>query len=420
MEDNFIALKDPRLFVLVWMSMSSIRISERGELIDTMRRKNDDIFDTLWLDYKQQVRAFNDLQEKKPNSERRHIRAVAETDMKKAITELISKEKTTHKNDLIKSLMCEKEDLSHINHFTNVLMRENNPKISAILAHWIWLVKNKMKGVDVSYHIMPIFFGKQGGGKTVATNKLLEPIKNYSLNIKMSQLVDERYFFALSENFVVFFDEMAGASRTDVDSLKNQITTNFNDVRKLGTNTITKVAQSCSFVGATNRPINEQILDTTGMRRFYEIKVSDLLDWSLLDKIDFLALWKGVDENKVNGYILPFINEISIEQQKHVLEEELDLFIKEFKIDFNTKETKDFIANDIYQVYYTWSKTSGFNPLNKVWFGKKFINKGAIKGLKNISGKSYNIYTINKDCSIHESVLTPFLLPIGEMNKWTT
>lgn len=414
MENQYIALKDPRLYVLTWLSLYQVSINERGELIDPLRRKNDEIFDTLWLDYRAQVRDWNQMQEERANKDRRYIRSVAETDMKKAVNELISKEKNAFRQATVKTMKNEGEDLSQVEKFTKVLLGKEDNQITAILAHWVWLVKNKMRGSRVSYHIMPIFYGKQGGGKTVATNKFLEPLLNYTLNIKMSQLVDERYFFSLSENYCVFFDEMSGASRTDVDALKNQITTDFNDVRKLGTNSISKVAQSCSFIGATNRPLNEQILDSTGMRRFYEIRVIDKLDWDLLESIDFNKLWKGVDENKVDGYIVPFLGEIGLEQQKHVLEEELDVFIREFKIDFNQKETIDIKADDLYQIYTHWAQAAGFKPMNKVWFGKKFINKGAKKAVKNINGKTYNVYVINKTAGFMDNFISPVILPTGE------
>ena len=61
----------------------------------------------------------------------------------------------------------------------------------AVVKHFVWQVKRKLIGLPVDHHIMPILFGKSGGGKSVAIHKLVEPLKELTLETNMSVFQDQ-------------------------------------------------------------------------------------------------------------------------------------------------------------------------------------------------------------------------------------
>jgi hypothetical protein len=394
-------LKNPRLYVNKYLETNNISVNERGELICSSGKNNLDLFNTMYLDYDQQVRAHNANEATKAANIRDKVSVIPEKMMQKALDELISSKKITYRIETINSLQCKTEDLSETKRFIQALTGKVTDEDLAVLSHWMWQVKTKMKQGSPSYHIMPIFFGKQEGGKTVALNKLIGPINNFRLNISLEQMTDDRYFKAMSENFVIVFDEMERADRTDIDALKKQVTIDFNDYRPLGTNSVFKVRQACSFIGATNRPVAEQIVDSTGMRRFWQVDCMDKLDWNVLNSINYTAMWQGIDENRVDGYILDKINEIRAKQQGLVAKEELQMFIESKSLD-STKTGKKVTSEDLYREYKFWSQDNGFKPMNNVWFGRKMAGKGFKTSVIKMAGKTHNVYDLNTDCQLDD------------------
>jgi hypothetical protein len=225
-------------------------------------------------------------------------------------------------------------------------------------------------------------------------NKLIGPINNFRLNISLDQMGDDRYFKSMSENYVIVFDEMQGADRTDIDALKKQVTIDDNDYRPLGTNEVFKVRQSCSFIGATNRPVAEQIVDSTGMRRFWQINCLDRLDWAVLSSIDYVAMWKGIDESKVDGYILPQISSIRAKQENMVAKDQITMFIESNGLISRDGVTKEVTAAMMYQFYRTWAENNGFKPMDNSWFGRRLSSRGISSSAKKIKDKTYNVYTV--------------------------
>lgn len=267
----------------------------------------------------------------------------------------------------------------------------------AIIAHWVWQVKRKATDKTVVNHIMPVFYGKQGGGKSVAVNNLIRPMKSFKLNMKMNQLGDERLYRALSQNFVVLFDELQGIERTDLNILKNQITTESNDYRRLHTHNSIPAPMRCSFIGATNKPLSENFSDNTGMRRFWEIVTLEKLDWDAINEIDYMELWKGVDENLPKGYLTKEkLALVSVAQEELVNADDLDEYIKETGIT-NEGPIMRIKGSDLFNAYCLWAGNAGIQkPLNKIWFGRKMKRRVKNEQEKTKSGVRRTVYIVNK------------------------
>lgn len=401
-------LSDPRQYVLAYLQAHNIHVNERGELKDGSMRNNLEIFDTMYLDYLGQVKAHNAAERSKAANLRNNITPVAEKVLQKALSELITKEKLAYRAKVLKSFNCEQEDLTLVKKFVKALTGGEDADDVAVIAHWMWQVKMKMMDKNPSYHVMPILFGKQEGGKTVAMNKLIAPINNFRLNISLDQMTDDRYFKSMSENFVIVFDEMQGAERADIDALKKQVTIEHNDYRPMGTNEVYKVRQACSFIGATNRPVAEQIVDSTGMRRFWQLNCQDKLDWTALSEIDYTAMWKGVDESKVDGYILPQLSSIRAKQEEMVAKDDITLFMEDMGIIVGKTPTRQVLTTALYAEYVNFCQKGGFKPSNASWFGRKLKGKGIQGGVKQdpTTKKTVNYLEINEEVKLsHESFL---------------
>lgn len=193
--------------------------------------------------------------------------------------------------------------------FASILLyREASLVELAVLKQFIWLVKRHLADLPAYHHIMPVVVGSQGSGKTETIKRLIKGSgisPDLCLSTTFSYLEDERNTPALSKHYIVFLDEMAKASRSDVNNLKRIITESTLTYRPMRTNEERKLKNNVTLIGASNQSIVELIKDYTGMRRYYELIVADVSKLNLADKnrhwrglneVDFELIWKGVDE----------------------------------------------------------------------------------------------------------------------------
>jgi hypothetical protein len=193
---------------------------------------------------------------------------------------------------------------------------ETNPLIERIIKHFLWQVKRKMWDKKVIYHIMPVLVGKSGSGKSELVYKMVEPIKDIAyMDGDFKKLVDTRESHNLTENYVYFIDEMSKAEYSDVDTIKNKITSNTIQYRILGTNSTVSGKNTTTFIGASNTRIEFVIKDETSSRRFFQIITLDKMKWGLINSFDYLKMWKSIDENAENPYIADVYADI-VEAQK--------------------------------------------------------------------------------------------------------
>lgn len=370
-------IKDPRMYVQVYIVENNIQVLPSGGIKDVANRGPKEIFSTLYLDYVKDVQTYNaNERNTKLPKDRTPCREYSEKILTMAFYEHISLKQAASRAELIDSLRCESENLDPIKQFVRAVIGKDSDADVAILAHWMWSIKTKMLGKLVTYHIMPIFYGPQGGGKTVAIRNLIKPIEDYKLNISMDQMTDERNYQAMSNNYVIFFDEMERADRVDVEALKKQVSIDYNDYRPLYTNSTQKVVQACSFIGATNRQVREQIVDATGMRRFWQMNCLPKLDWAAISAIDYKEMWKGVDENKEDGYLLSEIEEIRSQQSDLVHIDDLDSYIEFKHLTVGPEGSKTISFTELYSDYRIWAQDFGYKPLAANWFSTKLKGKG--------------------------------------------
>ena len=388
----------PRQFVAAWLSRKKVTIDERGTLVSPDKKNYHGLFKAMWLDYKEQMKSEAFELGKKPFFD-------TETDINKALDELIENEILQRLAVITAGLACEIESNSLMRKFVLALTGKEDALVICVMSHWLWLVKRKMNDLPVVHQLMPILYGPQGAGKSVALQHLLSPIANLTLELSLTEITDPRFYFALNANFVAILDEMAGAKRADVEALKKQVTAIYNDARKLGTNMVIKIKQNSSLIGTTNKPVGELIYDTTGARRFFQVDVPPKVDWDAINTIDYTALFKGINEKRARGYIEELLPDMLKAQEKLVGKDELTAFLEHYQIDplaRGVDRLKDIACGDLYALYQSWCETNGVSkPINSIWFGRKLGPMGIEFGTKSAGGKSHRTYLINKESTVH-------------------
>ena len=180
--------------------------------------------------------------------------------------------------------------------FVRALTGEDRPLYLHALKHWIWLIKRTIAGLPRLWEFMPVFVGKQGGGKSTAVARLTQPLKELACPIQASVLADPKEAFLLGQALVGIWDEMEGAGKQEVEALKNTITCEVKTTRVFHTQGHAGVLRTMCFIGTSNKPVGDVIRDPTGLRRFVQFDCSMPVDQEAINSIDYAKLWTCVSE----------------------------------------------------------------------------------------------------------------------------
>lgn len=370
----FEILSDPRTFVPYWFKLKKLRI--QGNLILNEVGKSFDlhlILNAMWLDYTAELRNFNGGADREDR-----VKGFPEKDLVKAVEEYLEVKKQEALEEIKAAIKCTGENLEELRRFLHAATGRHDDVELAVLAHIIWQVKRKIFHKKVFAHQMVIFRGPQGIGKTEAIRQLFKPLLGWFKSASLSEITDDRWKLFLRDGFVVFCDELQYAERTSVDALKNIVSADTFETRKLGGNIYVNVTQNCTFVGATNRSVSEMIRDNTGMRRFFEIESLYKMDWETMNNLDALKIWQGIDETREKTYISAYKSEIHARQELLILPDSEEEFLSQFQfMDGSRESMTEFISNgDLYAVYCQYVKRNGERQKASNIFHKRIKNCG--------------------------------------------
>ncbi len=133
----------------------------------------------------------------------------------------------------------------------------------------------------------------------------------------MSIFSDQFSRRAFARNFLVFFDELQGSDNADVNVMKQIITAPVVEWRAMRSERVMSAPQNATFIGCSNDPVRDRIKDPTSSRRFWQINCADQINWQAINSIDYLALWRSVDE-KAPSPILAHLNEVRKIQESEI------------------------------------------------------------------------------------------------------
>jgi hypothetical protein len=374
---NFTIEHDPRRWLDMWFKSNKFKIKSSEEILKDG--------ETVSID--QVISEMNcDFITYKPEKTRINLPVLRNAlDLKITEAAYLSRKK------IISSLKYKPDSNDNMKKFIRALIGRDDEIVEAVMKHFIWQVKRKMFGLTVKDHMMPVLYGKeQRQGKSHAVKALLAPINSLWCNAKLCDINDERKAKMFFNYFVALFDEMQGASRIDMEGAKERITSEYISFRALFSNVVSQLRNNSTPIGVTNKPLALILRDHTGMRRFFEIEIPQKCDWDALNKIDFLALWLGVDENLDIPYIELFRKKIESHQELSRDKCSVEQWLEEHELKLGDVRN---LLNDVYSHYTHFCRNSGVYPDSKRNFGIKI--KSILKIESSVSN-SIRYYFLNK------------------------
>lgn len=223
--------------------------------------------------------------------------------------------------------------------------------IKKIMMHFIWQVKRKFLGLPVERHMMPVLTGGlHGSGKSTLVKLFTSPLEDGTRSSDFSQITDDRNIELWENTFVMILDEMAYSTRADVEKVKNIITSTTLERRPMGTNQISKIYQSATFIGTSNKTLGELIKDETGNRRFFPVPVKDKFDYDVINSTNYKSIWKMVDEH-AECPINSILAEISEIQESERNKSAVEVWLEQFEF-----VKGKYTGSDFYQEFKLWAE----------------------------------------------------------------
>src|ERR1700712_1165560 len=165
--------------------------------------------------------------------------------------------------------------------------------IVAVLKKFMHQVLRKLRGLPVNDHLMTVILGTPGKGKSTFVRAMLGPIKELVLAVDFKMIEDDRNI-DIWNSYVLFLAEMGFASKANIDTIKNAITAETLTRKPLYTNSKVEIDQNATFIGCSNKELEQLIKDPTGIRRFIAIRFRNDPDWAFLNGIDWTLMWQSV------------------------------------------------------------------------------------------------------------------------------
>lgn len=247
-----------------------------------------------------------------------------------------------------------------------------------VLRHFVWQVKRKLNSLPVDHHLMPILYRErapgskgQGGGKTTAVARLLAPLAEVVTNVAdLREAVDPRGLKRYTRSFVAVVDEMARGETANTDALKWLVTSEMMSWRVLGTNKDAHGVNRATFIGTANKNLTDLIYDPTGVRRFYQIECLEKLNWDVINTVDYLMLWRSVDEHGP-APILTVKAELEARQEAWTPKDALEEWLAEVerRPDYDKKTWPT--SRVLHQQFCDWLRRTGRPAWSETKFGRR-------------------------------------------------
>lgn len=353
--------------------------------------------DSLLLDYDRQLDEFNyevAIHAAETRSKPVYLKAKTVKLMECAFANYLRNQPIVRRKELSLIINGKKENLNPLKTWVQAITGKLEDSDVQIMAHWLWLVKRNSLKLPVVYHIMPILISKQGSGKSTAIRNLMQPLQELTLELTVQQVVDERSLTLFSNYLIGILDEMAGAEKVEIADFKRNVTSGTLTYRPMRTNNQVKLTNLCSFIGASNNQIYEIIKDTTGIRRFFPIMTSPLMDREVINTINYLELWQGIDETKERGYYENVQAKVIEIQESLADKDDIIMFMENYGIIPGEFDDVELVSGEtIYQQYVFENKNNGdFYRKSKTWFFKKMRAAGIKEVVKRDAKKVLRSY----------------------------
>jgi hypothetical protein len=401
---NPLVLGSPQDFLVKWKYdcqievLSDSRIKFENTVVDKMTLTN-----KFRNEYVSKINLYNS----RAKGAKDKINIPPRDYIESALEEFFNTQKLDKVEELRNELSFDGSDLSELERLIKAITGNTSKLDIYCFAHFLWQIKRKIYEKEVKNHLMLVLEGAQGCGKSTVVDKIanVKGLENFVAKKTVLQLVDDRQWAVLKDFYLIILDEMQGCKKAAIDSLKSIITANEMSYRPMRTNSTCTIRQNCSFLGTTNNLIEELIIDSSGMRRFYAISCLDPIDWNAINTISFETIWKSINEDLIDGYS----NHVSNDLKKFQDERRHRDSIEEFIINKNIKPASD-IENEMHGIeigrlflhYKLFCHDWGFDPVDKSSFGKGMKKHKIESKRKTINKKKETIYLISSQAEFPE------------------
>jgi hypothetical protein len=308
-------------------------------------------FNSLWLDYLKDLTAYRDVAGRG---------GYARADLKDAYDEFMYGAPARTRAEIAAHLSYRPDPDNNLEKFVTALTGSAPHVRCTIVRQWIWMAKRNLLDLPDEYQIMLVLRGGQGKGKTTAVDKLVAPLGSLVARYNMKHLTtDPRIKPSLEHNIVGVFDELSGAKDAAKDQLRTLITQREDDYRPLYGNVMLKMRNRCSFIGSSNPHLVDLLGDAHGMRRFFEL-ICDALNQDLINQIDFVALWRGVDETRSTAWTRDILTEVAAEQESLMPHDVFQEFCSEYVL--RPGEGVIVTTKEVYQYWRDFCDARGEKP----------------------------------------------------------
>ena len=323
-----------------------------------MNKANQTIaYQTLILDYEEYLKCNNI----------KYKYQIGKSELNAALTEYFRKLNLKNLEYYNKKLKYDNSSTDEeLKAFLTACSNEAREEDVAALKQTIWQVKRKMNNLPVKDHLLVNLQGRSGAGKSVAINKLFSCIpRNLIMEMNGTMFNDERCYPSFSEYYVGLLDELDKVGKARVEALKNIISADYKQARPMRTNETRQYKQNLTFVSTSNYSIFKVVKDSTSSRRYWDIKTADKLNWGSINKIDYLKIWKSVDENNDDGYLKGKIGpKIKAIQDKLRYRDSAYLFIQE-EVEQSDNDEDYVTVQNLYNQYVTFCDDGGYSKQRK-------------------------------------------------------
>jgi hypothetical protein len=213
----------------------------------------------------------------------------------------------------------------------------------------------------VKDHLMAVILGPQGIGKTTVIEQMTKPLEELKLDVDFKMIEDARNI-DIWRSYILFLDEMGYASKSDIDDIKKAITAATLTRRPLYTNTKVQVVQNATFIGCSNKELEQLIKDPTGIRRFIGLRFLNKPCWDTMNSIDWSDLWRSVDI-EAEDPIKPFAHLLKEKQEETRDPGRIETWLRAFNPDDDqvyiqhvNPKTRKIAAIDLYESFRAYEE----------------------------------------------------------------
>lgn len=271
----------------------------------------------------------------------------------------------------------------------------------AFIAHFYWQIMMRLhhgpqavlRGGNQA--VLMLVSPKQKTGKSTAVRYMIQAFENMGFvwRATLDRLSDQFSYGNLAYNYVAFFDDMHRSSKLNMGSFKQIVTQDEVHFRSMHTQTEMKLPQVATLIATSNKSPRELMNDTTGLRRFHQLKVNNGtihsgagIDLDFIAQFDFVEFARMVPLSE-NTPLFNYVTEQELSAYEesirpmHVVEHWLSAVGYEPACDTDPADLMSL--NDMFAEMRMWASENGYQTNyipTSVSLSTKLQELGYLKG----------------------------------------